>query len=564
MAWTDDPILAGITRVKAAHINELRDKIDEHFGEGGNTHPLATPTTAGFMSPAEKSAITALISGSSGILSLVGIGPVTIHTDEPYSLVTPGISVSLATPSASGLMSAADKTKLDSIITTTTEFIAPLVSADNKVSIREATVEQSGYMSARDKAKLNSLSATFGSAMAKGSIVAWYGTPTGLFDATGKGIDGTIMSGWAIANGNNGTPNLVDKFIIGAGNTYAMGATGGEATTTLTGSQLPEHRHFVGVLDTANDNNFRMEANTSAYFPNYTFNSVWLPGDAVSGVDYKSYTTNTNYQIITSKKLGDVSTGSGTSSTHNNLPPYVGLYWLMKLEEKTLLGVTPIGGDIIFDLQNNAALKTSDLYFGHQGVNTLNGDYYYVRAIPYTLLGCEYIDTNIEIVSDAGSFINNDISNYDGIYFTPGLAVTDITQKDMTVRMFKSFSHVYFETFYSQYGAFSYNNNVSNIKPGADGIPSSEYGTYTSNDIEYQLYASHFSKRFYATDEEAIGLYVAAQMNSYKNTRKLLANNTWFSKFTVEITGPKAALDQIALGRLERKKTYTILAVSVP
>ncbi|MDY0197576.1 MAG: hypothetical protein RBR68_07160 [Tenuifilaceae bacterium] len=563
MAWTDDPIVAGITRIKAVHINEIRDRLDSHTGVGGSTHPLATPTTAGFMSPAEKSAITALISGSSGILSLVGIGPVTIHTDEPYSLVTPGISVNLATPAASGLMSAADKTKLDSIITTTTEFVAPLTSANNKVSIREATVAQSGYMTAKDKAKLNSLSATFGSAMAKGSIVAWYGTPTGLFDATGKGVEGTVMEGWAIANGNNSTPNLVDKFIVGAGNTYDIGDTGGEATTILSGSQLPEHRHFVGVLDSNSDNNFRMEAAASTYFPSYTFNSLWLPGDNSYGADYKSFTTNTNYQLVTSKKLGDVTAGTGTSSTHNNLPPYVGLYWLMKLEEKTLIGVTPIGGDIIFDLQDNTALKTSDLYFGYTS-SPGAGEPYYIKAIPYTLLGCEYIDTNVEIVMNAGGFINDNISSYSDIYFIPGLALNVFVQKEMTVRMFKSFSHVYPETFYYPYGNISYTNAVSNVKPGPDGIPDLRYGTYTPNDIEYQLYASHFSKRFYATDEESIGLYVAAQMNNYKNTRKLLANNTWFSKFTVEITGPKAALDQIALGRLERKKTYTILAVSVP
>lgn len=36
-----------------------------------------------------------------------------------------------------------------------------------------------------------------------------------------------IPAGWAICDGNNGTPDLRDKFIVGAGTSYAVGATGG-------------------------------------------------------------------------------------------------------------------------------------------------------------------------------------------------------------------------------------------------------------------------------------------------------------------------------------------------
>lgn len=41
-----------------------------------------------------------------------------------------------------------------------------------------------------------------------------------------------IPAGWALCDGNNGTPNLVDKFIIGAGSTYNPGDAGGTNVAT--------------------------------------------------------------------------------------------------------------------------------------------------------------------------------------------------------------------------------------------------------------------------------------------------------------------------------------------
>ena len=64
-----------------------------------------------------------------------------------------------------------------------------------------------------------------------------------------------IPSGWAICDGTNGTPNLLDRFILGS--TYA-GGFGGKSQVTLTVSQLPPHRHrlkkcWYGKADNAND-----------------------------------------------------------------------------------------------------------------------------------------------------------------------------------------------------------------------------------------------------------------------------------------------------------------------
>lgn len=64
-----------------------------------------------------------------------------------------------------------------------------------------------------------------------------------------------IPSGWAICDGTNGTPNLIDRFILAS--TYC-GGTGGASQVTLTVAQLPPHKHRVskcwyGKADNAND-----------------------------------------------------------------------------------------------------------------------------------------------------------------------------------------------------------------------------------------------------------------------------------------------------------------------
>ena len=47
-----------------------------------------------------------------------------------------------------------------------------------------------------------------------------------------SGSTDTIPAGWALCNGQNGTPDLTDRFILGAGKTYQPGTTGGAATVT--------------------------------------------------------------------------------------------------------------------------------------------------------------------------------------------------------------------------------------------------------------------------------------------------------------------------------------------
>ena len=63
----------------------------------------------------------------------------------------------------------------------------------------------------------------------KGGIIMWSGN--------------NVPSGFALCDGKNGTPNLVNKFIIGSGGNYKLGAIGGNEKIKLNVNQLPPHNH---------------------------------------------------------------------------------------------------------------------------------------------------------------------------------------------------------------------------------------------------------------------------------------------------------------------------------
>lgn len=82
-------------------------------------------------------------------------------------------------------------------------------------------------------------------AMPIGSIIMFNGKST------------EIPEGWAICDGKNGTPNLIDRFILGSA---TSGGMGGNKEITLTVDQLPPHSHKIakgwyGRSDNASDRN---------------------------------------------------------------------------------------------------------------------------------------------------------------------------------------------------------------------------------------------------------------------------------------------------------------------
>lgn len=95
-----------------------------------------------------------------------------------------------------------------------------------------------------------------------------------------------------------GTWELIkDRMIIGAGNSYAVKSTGGEATHTLTGKEIPPHNHTAPV---------RIQ------WYNEVRNGVMFTGWGASNVQVDYQTQYTGY--------------AGEGHAHNNLPPYYSAY----------------------------------------------------------------------------------------------------------------------------------------------------------------------------------------------------------------------------------------------
>jgi len=144
--------------------------------------------------------------------------------------------------------------------------------------------------------------------------------PAGLI-AMWSGSIGSIPSGWYLCDGSNGTPNLTDKFIIGAGSTYAVNGTGGVSSVTLTTSNMPAHTHTATVTDPTHSHVIATPVTglTSGG------SSGWQGTN--TGNSYTTSSSSTN-AASTGISVTNASNGSGTSFSILN--PYYALAFIQK------------------------------------------------------------------------------------------------------------------------------------------------------------------------------------------------------------------------------------------
>jgi hypothetical protein len=165
-----------------------------------------------------------------------------------------------------------------------------------------------------------------------GVITMWYGSIV------------SIPSGWYLCDGTNSTPDLRDRFIVGAGSTYAVAATGGSANATLvshthtgnssfTGSALGTHTHTVsdpGHFHTIPISGGPAGGPPTPYIIPQNFSNIGL----VQTIDTNSATTGVTIVAASAgTPAGSVSTSistEGSSATNANLPPYYALAYIMK------------------------------------------------------------------------------------------------------------------------------------------------------------------------------------------------------------------------------------------
>ena len=130
-------------------------------------------------------------------------------------------------------------------------------------------------------------------AIPSGGIIIW------------SGASNAIPSGWYLCNGSNGTPDLRNRFVVGAGSTYAVGATGGSADAIVVSHTHsvsdPGHNHTVGIQTKTLDQNA---------------GSASLAGAGTTTTS----TASTGISI----------SSTGSSATNANLPPYYALCYIQK------------------------------------------------------------------------------------------------------------------------------------------------------------------------------------------------------------------------------------------
>ena len=164
--------------------------------------------------------------------------------------------------------------------------------------------------------QLNSLSSSISSlnSIPSGGIILWSGSTA------------SIPSGWYLCNGANGTPDLRDRFVVGAGSSYGVGATGGAASVALSTSNLPSHSYtFSGTTSTGGSHQHSTLVSYEGSFGTISSGTAGIYGG--SGFGARDATSSNGSHSHTFSGTTS-STGSGTA--HENRPPYYALAYIMK------------------------------------------------------------------------------------------------------------------------------------------------------------------------------------------------------------------------------------------
>lgn len=186
------------------------------------------------------------------------------------------------------------------------------------------------------------------------AAIANAGVPSGVITMWSGSI-ATIPPGWNLCDGTNGTPDLRNRFVVGAGSSYGVGDAGGSNEVTLSSAQMPSHSHGGGSLavgsggghshgsGTLSTNTAGSHTHTYSRMATSSVIKFWsddTPANGVitSTVDTSSSGSHSHSLSGSTSAAGDHShslSGStasqGGGAAHENRPPYYALAYIMKL-----------------------------------------------------------------------------------------------------------------------------------------------------------------------------------------------------------------------------------------
>jgi hypothetical protein len=207
---------------------------------------------------------------------------------------------------------------------------------------------------------------TFQVVRGAGGSTGWGGTPVGTI-AMWAGTLTNIPQGWMPCDGVAGRPDLRNRFVIGAGDLYAAGTTGGFLDATL-----PTHQHTLvggpvtgsGSTDSVGDHSHNVlngdQVGEASCAPGTVLGKRVSPGgDFASDMGGSqtpadrgtSSTAGAHSHTVTVTVEGGVTgmESSGEDPTGKNLPPYYALMYIIKITGDLTDGPTgpqgPAGAD---------------------------------------------------------------------------------------------------------------------------------------------------------------------------------------------------------------------------
>lgn len=159
-----------------------------------------------------------------------------------------------------------------------------------------------------------------------------------------NGLVADIPGNWKLCDGTSGTPDLRDKFIVGAGSSYTLAATGGSkdavvvshthsATSAFSGASMADHAHSVS------DPGHQHIWGPNEVGANPATGAGYASSDGLNNLGHMSSTSASVTGISISgasagTPSGSVSTSieaSGGSGSGANLPPFYALMYIRRM-----------------------------------------------------------------------------------------------------------------------------------------------------------------------------------------------------------------------------------------
>lgn len=296
----------------AANVAYVKAKIAEVAASGGVDVDNALSATS--TNPVQNKAVTAALALKAG--------------------------TAVATQSANGLMSKADKAKLDGIAAganKTTVDAALDASSTNPVQNKAVKAALDGKLSTSGGTLTGNLTGRYitgtwlqttaasdlGKTPGKIAVLdesglVYYRTPAELLADIGAAtvsamLDKAYPVGSIYMSVNSTNPQTLfggtwvqikDKFLLAAGTTYKAGSTGGEAAHALSLEEMPNHGHTIYAPNAGGS-----EEGAALGFPTVGSSKTWW---------YEASKTG--------RRGGGSAAKEGEAQAHNNLPPYITVY----------------------------------------------------------------------------------------------------------------------------------------------------------------------------------------------------------------------------------------------